>query len=420
MKIILVFISFAFMSNVFAQQYYTSGKVILATGDTLYGWIDSRGEFRNTKICTFKENRSAEPQEFKPFEIIGYRFSISGRYYVSRSVVKEQNNKKENEDLFVEFILDGDIKLFYYVDLIGAHYLLEMPDNQMFELTNESTDYMKDGLRYPRTTNKYKGILKAALRDEPEIFPFIDKMEFKRSHFIKAITQYHKLKDREDMITIYEQEPEENQFAITGYYDHSWPEGFLYGSNLNSESVFNLQKFLGFGAFLEYVPSRLNGKFYLRLGFNYTEQEYFTEFTKPNLTTNFVYQIKTNLVAYGVPFSFGVYFPTQRVKYFAGLGYTHLFRNLEAETLRFQEGEPISSAVIYEDGTFNNSGYGAILSAQIGAYVYFTDRLALFTLADYRNYRANAPRDFEDSAITAEDFIRTSGPGLNLGVHYDF
>ena len=66
-----------------AQRNFKSGYIITLTGDTIKGYIDSRGDIKNYKRCVFKENEENSSAEYSPEEIRAYRF-IDGKFFISK------------------------------------------------------------------------------------------------------------------------------------------------------------------------------------------------------------------------------------------------------------------------------------------------------------------------------------------------
>ena len=365
MKIVYLFILILIPVMLDAQQFFTQGKIIVAKGDTLYGLIDSRGEVRNTRICSYKENKNSDLKEFKPFEIEGYSYNHSGRYFVSRQVFIDS---VENE-LFVEFILDGIINLFSYRDISGyQHYLIEMPDGEMVELTNEETNFMDKGLEFARTSNKYKGVLKAAFRDTPGIYTEIDRMEFRQSDMIRVITEYHKAKGLEDQYLLYEKIPETRNRSLTVYADYSFVKGKLYGSNPDADCIFKLTGFYGAGAFLEFLPIKYNGKYYVRVGLSGTKQIYVGLGESTNIGLTSYYDMNIEMQSIGIPVSAGIYFPLTKIKFYTGINITPMVGKIAVENLSWASYETEEEKDIHEASTFDDFFAGTSLSIQGGFY----------------------------------------------------
>lgn len=71
----------------YAQNNYRPGFIITVQKDTIYGEIDYRTDKMNAKRCVFQsQGNDTEPVTYHPFEILGYRFTDDGKYYVSKNI----------------------------------------------------------------------------------------------------------------------------------------------------------------------------------------------------------------------------------------------------------------------------------------------------------------------------------------------
>ena len=92
--------------GVWAQRDYRKGYIITNEQDTIYGWIDYRGNMRNAKICSFKKREADRATEYTPLDIAAYRF-IDSKYYVSTTIV----GANEQKHVFLEYLVNGMVKL---------------------------------------------------------------------------------------------------------------------------------------------------------------------------------------------------------------------------------------------------------------------------------------------------------------------
>ena len=67
-------------------------------------------------------------QTFSPADIIGYRLTDNGKYYVSRTI--ELNNKKEV--YFLEYLIKGIISLYYLYNEETSYFFFENEQGQMY------------------------------------------------------------------------------------------------------------------------------------------------------------------------------------------------------------------------------------------------------------------------------------------------
>ena len=96
----------------YAQNNYRPGFIITVQKDTIYGEIDYRTDKMNAKRCVFQsQGNDTEPVTYHPFEILGYRFTDDGKYYVSKNIELKYG---VSTPVFLEYLLQGMKSLYYY------------------------------------------------------------------------------------------------------------------------------------------------------------------------------------------------------------------------------------------------------------------------------------------------------------------
>lgn len=90
-----------------AEVNPTPGYIITNSCDTIYGTIDFRTNSKNTLQCEFKEKDTYTT--YLPGEILGYRLTSNGKYYLSKTV--SINGK--DEKVFAEFLVKGEVSIYY-------------------------------------------------------------------------------------------------------------------------------------------------------------------------------------------------------------------------------------------------------------------------------------------------------------------
>lgn len=93
---------------VMAQSNFQQGFIITLKNDTIYGLVDSRVDQKQALLCSFKKDRKAPVEKYKPGEIYGYRF-LNGKYYVSKQV----KINGEDKMLFLEYVVNGIADLYF-------------------------------------------------------------------------------------------------------------------------------------------------------------------------------------------------------------------------------------------------------------------------------------------------------------------
>mgnify|MGYP007083938460 FL=1 len=112
-RLILLNAFLLLISTIYAQSNYRPGFIITLQKDTVYGVIDYRTDKINATRCVFlpQDNSGDKPITYHPFDILGYRFTDDGKYYVSKNVELQYGIPKP---VFLEYLLQGMKSLYYY------------------------------------------------------------------------------------------------------------------------------------------------------------------------------------------------------------------------------------------------------------------------------------------------------------------
>ncbi len=201
LKVCVLFFSVLFFTDLTAQTDFRPGYIITNENDTLNGFIDYRGDTRNSKRCEFRETENGVSREFLPFTIKGYRFSDS-KYYVSKTI------KTEGKEfpLFLEFLVNGISDLYYYTDGVDFFYFIEKSDGQLLELIGEQKRTTANGVDYTSKTKKYIGLLKYAFADCQQLFPLINNARLEDKSLIDITKKYHEYVCKDETCVIYEKQ----------------------------------------------------------------------------------------------------------------------------------------------------------------------------------------------------------------------
>jgi len=175
-------------ANVFSD--FKPGYVILLNGDTVRGEIDYRSDAKMSKICRFVSKDKTSEISYSPEEIKAYRFE-NGKFFIARDIRTENN---QTERLFLEYLINGKMNVYYYKDSNGNHYLIDKEGRELIELPyEEKIKRDSTGFNYLDKTTRHKGILLVYLQDEPSMANEISKLQ-EPSHesLIKLAKDYHK------------------------------------------------------------------------------------------------------------------------------------------------------------------------------------------------------------------------------------
>lgn len=187
------------ISNISAQSDFRNGYIVTNTNDTVYGLIDYRGDRASSKRCIFKKDINSEKQEFSPNDLKFYRF-IDSKYFAVKSI--ESEGKKDL--LFLEYLIDGAVDIYYYREQSGDHFFLDSGDDKLIELKNEQKEVNINNQDYLVDSKEYIDQLKYSFRDSPAISQKVDNIDFEKKSLIKIALDYHEVTCPDKECIIYE------------------------------------------------------------------------------------------------------------------------------------------------------------------------------------------------------------------------
>lgn len=195
-KIKSIFIFLFITISVYSQSNFQKGYLITNSNDTIFGLIDFSTDLVNSKVCIFKNEVLDSIVYYSPKQIAGYRIDNEGKYYVSRIIEVD----KVKIDVFLEFLVQGIINLYYYPKG-NDYYFFETPNGELYGVT-KAYDYiipeenpilpgMIEKKMLLKTDKKYLGVLAYVFKDDKSLKDEIPNTEFSRSAFIKITKKYH-------------------------------------------------------------------------------------------------------------------------------------------------------------------------------------------------------------------------------------
>ncbi len=203
----------------FAQKDYQPGYILLNNGDTLKGYIlDAIKSGYNHTICSFKSTPEAEAKEYAPFEIIGYQYS-NNIYYVSKHVPFKNHTK----DLFLEYLVEGRVNLYYYNKSPEKIYYVEKLDGQLIPLTFIQKDTVLREREFTITEKNYIDSLAKVFEDCPELNKELLYLNFNHKDLINISKEYHEhtCQPGEDCIVYQKEKTSKVTFGFYLDYNYS-------------------------------------------------------------------------------------------------------------------------------------------------------------------------------------------------------
>jgi hypothetical protein len=196
---IVLFFCFA-IPEIIAQSDFRDGYIINNNNDTIYGLIDYRGNKANARRCLYRKDIHAETQLFTPDDILGYRFNDS-KYYVSRFITTASDERKQ---LFLEYLINGIVDVFYYRDDKGEHYLVGDDNDSIYALKKEDREIFINNKLHSIESNEYIGVLKAMFHESPTIFSRVENIGLGHKSLINIALDYHNEVCHDQECIIYE------------------------------------------------------------------------------------------------------------------------------------------------------------------------------------------------------------------------
>jgi len=371
-KLIIIALLLLASTDSWAQRDFRKGYIITNQQDTIYGWIDYRGDSRNAKICSFKKTETEQATDYTSADITAYRF-IDSKFYVSRDI----GSADAPNQVFLEYLVNGMAKLYYYRDdKTNDYYFIEKED-RFFELKVDRKEVEIDGITGIMTVKSYVGVLKALL-NVWEMNREIEKAKLDHSSLIDIARNYHEhvCTDGSECI-VYERKKPLVALRI----------GPVIGADFSTLKLmdFKVEKYhldpstnLTIGANLNISMPRFNEKIFFQMQTMYTKYYFFDSFKTSYRATDV--HIKSHVLQMGLALKYeypkGKWRPT-----FAAGGVAIWMPNGSIEEIRdsYYDDEVIPSTVIEDFPTKFMYGFKVIP----GIHYYLSPKRIVFMQVQY-------------------------------------
>jgi hypothetical protein len=197
---LILFLFILFKSYIYSQSNFVPGYVQITERDTIFGLVDYGSDKSNTISCKFKKTEIDSIQVFKPSCIYGYRYN-NNKYYVPRLI---QNNGVKKM-IFMEYLIEGVVDLYFFRDIKGDHYLIGKTDLPITEISLPKNIVQIDNRGIPKSVCINWTVLKFYLNDCPEIIPEIYQLvSTKHKSLISLLKNYHDIHCPNNVCMIYQ------------------------------------------------------------------------------------------------------------------------------------------------------------------------------------------------------------------------
>jgi len=263
----LIFIS---LNVLIAQSDFREGYIISNSNDTTFGLIDFKGDIAISKKCIFREDINSKNQVFTPDDIIGFRF-VNCKFFISKSVETESGTIQ----LFMEYLINGTVDMYYYRDDKGDHYFVEDSSGQLYELKNEQIKMTVDNVEYIRESKSYIGMLKVIFKDSPTVSKKVENISLNHKSLINISKDFHNEVCSDSVCIIYEKKVPKRKSTfgiITGLNRISivqtleFPVDYFYLENVE----FEVENFPSLGLYYKINLPLLNERTYFLYQVSYS------------------------------------------------------------------------------------------------------------------------------------------------------
>lgn len=181
----------------FSQNLLKRGYIVNNSLDTIYGTIDI---IESQKFCLFKHPDHSSAMKYSPNQIKSIKLN-NGRYFVSKILLETKSLSRWFRDdtifntkttLFFEYLLDGEVDIFYRNKRGFSHYYIENEENQLRELVFNKKIISINHKKYSYIDPKFRGFLKVYMYNSPSVSEKINKLEYiDQKILIELSEEYH-------------------------------------------------------------------------------------------------------------------------------------------------------------------------------------------------------------------------------------
>lgn len=385
---------FALCQILSAQVDYRDACIFSLNGDTISGHINLQTTAKLAKSCSFRTRENAKPVIYYPGDIRGFRFT-EGRYFVSRKLFLDGNF----EELFLEFMVDGVVDLFYLRLDDKDRYFVER--DSLIELVNQEVSYInREGEEQIRSDERYKGTLKYLFMDDPGLYRKIDAAGFHQRSLIDITASYHRNTCKAEKCHIYT--PKSGPDISVGTRANCSLSILKYQTS--GDYDLNMTYFPGIQARIKPVKVRDRWGIVLLCDWSsYSFEGTYTNTVLNNYGPERDYLITLDYQLISLPVMIEYVFPFRSLKPVLAVGFNNAIVFGVSNTLK------IENAVQQEDLPVDRYFCGGI--ASVGLVRDLNEKMKIYVKAEYRFLRALSYQDYFD-------YIRPHSTGLVLGFDY--
>lgn len=167
----------------FGQEIWHNGFVVTHENDTIQGEIKLLDYDEMSMKCVFKSQHPYQDKTYFPLEIKSYGLSNSA-LYVSKKLPK-------GETLFLEYLVDGKLDLFFLKGKDRQRYFIQTDSLPLKEIEYINEIRNINGANYHYKSKVHIGLLAHYTRDAPNLYEAITKLKPDFDDLRKFAVTYH-------------------------------------------------------------------------------------------------------------------------------------------------------------------------------------------------------------------------------------
>lgn len=208
---LILFGAFLFQfQTIYPSNKFQPGYIISNEMDTSYVEIENSGDAINCKRCVVMNSITGRSTTYLPGEIYGYRF-IEGKYYISKSIVMDNNVQQ----VFLEYLINGIVDVFCYTQALESpRYFISKNGGELTELTQYEKSIYRDGTTYKVVNKPYIGYLSNLFSDAPDLIQEVERTSLNRNSLVNISEKYHNTVCYDRECIIYKKKLTKSKFGI--------------------------------------------------------------------------------------------------------------------------------------------------------------------------------------------------------------
>lgn len=296
----------------FGQKDYKSGYIITNEFDTIYGFVNLKSNFLNSRSCEFRENGTIGSKTYSPQDIHSYRIENS-KYYISKEITLNNETKR----IFLEYLVDGIVDLYYLKEAREDIYFIEK-EGILHQLSNEEKEVIVNNVTYLKNSNQYIGILNDLFRESPETINEIKNTSFSYKSLINITKDYHNYVCKDQTCIDYTKSAKKNIWV-----ELNTGSGFSWmGLKTSGDYSYNVRPFGGVN--IRFIPFRSHYVWNFTTGVNISANDFVGDFKNDLFIYELTYHISTKYTMIHIPFKVEYSFPADKLQPFVALSYNNI------------------------------------------------------------------------------------------------